>query len=224
MRHLITKLWNFLNSQTTCPRILDKGPQIRHTSLKGLSWAWRENVWASVRNLEHRPSTHSVHRHRGYAGSLGCTDEAGKSWNQSRSIGGAPVSTWLKSLHHPAPEHSVLVSRGSLGPHRSLSVLVERFTLTANSMLVQVPEKDNILRKSKVLFSHIKLKAKGVLLPAMGRESEVLSYHSLLSISLRIVDFARRFQNPISPKFPRPHLKVGNWDLTLQAASFLSAK
>lgn len=103
-------------------------------------------------------------------------------------------------------------------------MLVEGFMLTANRMLVQVPGKHNILRKSKVLFSLIKLKAKGVLLPAMGRESEVLSYHSLLSISLRIVDFARGFQNPISPKFPRPHLKVGNWDLTLQAASFLSAK
>lgn len=50
-------------------------------------------------------------------------------------------------------------------------------------MLVQVPEKDNILRKSKVLFSHIKLKAKGVLLPAMGRESEVLSYHTHFLVS-----------------------------------------
>lgn len=50
-------------------------------------------------------------------------------------------------------------------------------------MLVQVPKKRQHNRKSKVLFSHIKLKAKGVLLPAMGRESEVLSYHTHFLVS-----------------------------------------
>lgn len=173
-----------------------------------------QNLGARAR---HTVSAQSLGRQVALMGQERVETKAGEQW-------GAPVSTRLKSAPHPVPEHSVLVSRGSLGPHRSLGVLVEGFTLTANRMLLQVPGKTNMFRKSKVLFSHIKLKAKRVLLPAMGRESEVLSHHSLLSISLRIVEFARGFQNPIPPKFPRPHLKVGTGELTLQAASFLSAK
>lgn len=91
-------------------------------------------------------------------------------------------------------------------------------------MLVQVPEKDNILCKSKVLFSHIKLKAKGVLLPAMGRESEVLSItHSLVSHSesLTLQEGSKTLFLQSSQGLT---FKAGNWDLTLQAASFLSAK
>lgn len=71
---------------------------------------------------------------------------------------------------------------------------------------MKILRQGSVVYTYKVLFSHIKFTFKSVPFPAIGPESEVLSYHSLL----RIVELARGFQNPVPLKSSRPHPEVGN--------------